>query len=139
VLAVVIVVGASIAMERGATSLGVRFGLTSIVLGGVVLAVATSLPNAVGAVYLAVRGRGSATLAEAMNSNTLNVIVGLFIPAVILGASKSSGPDLMVALWYGGLTLVTLGLALRGGGLDRRAGGLIVGLYVAFVILTTVS
>jgi cation:H+ antiporter len=117
----------------------VRFGLTSIVLGGVVLAAATSLPNAVAAVYLAVRGRGSATLAEAMNSNTLNVIVGLFLPAVILGASKSSGPDLMVALWYGGLTLVTLGLALRGGGLDRRAGGPIVGLYVAFVILITVS
>jgi cation:H+ antiporter len=131
------VVGASAAMERGASTLGVRFGLSSIVLGGVVLAVATSLPNAVAAVYLASHGKGSATLAEAMNSNTLNVLVGLFIPAVILGAGKPSSVDLTVALWYGGLTLVALALAFKGGRLDRRAGGVIVGLYVAFVVLLT--
>ena len=67
------------------------------------------------------------------------MVVGLLVPAVILGAGKASGADLTVALWYGGLTLVALGLALRGGGLDRREGGLIVGLYLAFVALLIVS
>jgi cation:H+ antiporter len=138
-VALATVVGASVAMERGATTLGASLGLSSILLGGVVLAATTSLPNAVAAVYFASRGRGSATLAEAMNSNTLNVIVGLFIPAVILGAGTMSGGALTVAGWYGGLTLVALGLAFRGRGLDRRAGAVIVGLYVAFVVLLTVS
>ena len=139
VVALVTVVGASVALEWGATALGARLGLSSIVLGAVVLAAATSFPNAVAAVYLASRGRGPAALAEATNSNTLNVVVGLLVPAVILGAGKASGADLTVALWYGGLTLVALGLALRGGGLDRREGGLIVGLYLAFVALLIVS
>jgi cation:H+ antiporter len=139
VVALATVVGASVAMERGATTLGARFGLSSIVLGGVVLAATTSLPNAVAAAYLASRGRGAATLAEAMNSNTLNVVVGLFLPAIVIGADALSGGALTVALCYGGLTLVALGLAFRGRGLDRRAGGVIVGLYVAFVVLLTVS
>jgi cation:H+ antiporter len=139
VLALAVVVGASVAMERGATTLGASLGLSSVLLGGVVLAATTSLPNAVAAAYLASRGRGAATLAEAMNSNALNVIVGLFVPAIVIGAGHMSGGALTVALWYGGLTLVALSLAFRGRGLDRRAGGVIVALYLAFVVLLTVS
>ena len=135
VAALVVVIGASAAMERGATSLGARFGIASIVVGGVVLAAATSLPNAVAAVYLARRGRGTATLSEAMNSNTLNVVAGLFIPAIVLGSGMTSGGDSAVALWYLGLTLVALGLAYRGSGLDRRTGSIIIVLYIAFVVV----
>ena len=50
------------------------------------LAAVTSLPNAVAAVYLAGRGRGAATLSTALNSNALNVIAGLLLPAAIIGA-----------------------------------------------------
>ena len=57
--ALVVVVGASVAMERSASSLGVHFGVSEIVVGGVVLAAVTSLPNAVAAVYL---GRAGAAL-----------------------------------------------------------------------------
>ena len=54
-LAVVIV--ASVGMEQAASDLGDHFAIPGIVVGGVVLAAVTSLPNAVAAVYLAVRGR----------------------------------------------------------------------------------
>ena len=54
------VVAASAVMERAATTLGAQFGVADIVTGAVVLAVVTSLPNAVAAVYLAARGRGAA-------------------------------------------------------------------------------
>ena len=53
-----LVVIASAIMERSAETLGKHFHLPSIVVGGVVLAAVTSLPNAVGAVFLASRGRG---------------------------------------------------------------------------------
>ncbi|HEY3953910.1 MAG TPA: hypothetical protein VGM53_11070, partial [Streptosporangiaceae bacterium] len=56
--ALIAVVGASTVMEVAATALGRRYGVADIVTGGLVLAVVTSLPNAVSAVYLARRGRG---------------------------------------------------------------------------------
>ena len=44
---------ASVAMEQGASTLGIHFGIPQIVVGGLVLAAVTSWPNAVSAVYLA--------------------------------------------------------------------------------------
>lgn len=63
--ALIAVVGASTVMEVAATALGRRYAVPDIVTGGLVLAVVTSLPNAVSAVYLAKRGRGAAVLSTA--------------------------------------------------------------------------
>ena len=54
--ALVVVVLASVAMEQGASTLGGHFDIPEIVVGGLVLAAVTSLPNVVSAVYLARRG-----------------------------------------------------------------------------------
>jgi len=131
-VAVVIVVAASVAMEEAATSLGAQAGLSSIVVGGLVLAGVTSLPNLVAAVHLASRGRGAATLSEAFNSNACNVTVGLLAPGAILGLAHPSGDALFVAAVYVVLTACAVGLALRGRGLDRRAGALIIVGYFVF-------
>jgi hypothetical protein len=87
----------------------------------------------VSAVYLARRGRASATLSVALNSNTLNVLAGLLIPAVILGVPASSSGAMVTAAWYGGLTVAVTGLALAGRGLSRRSGLLIVVAYLALI------
>ena len=134
VAALALVVVASVAMERGASTLGRHYGVADIILGGLVLAAVTSLPNAVAAIYLAGRGRGAAALSTALNSNTLNVLVGLLIPAVILGLARSSGSGLLIAGWYVGLTALTLILAYADSGLRRWAGCLIVASYAAFVV-----
>ncbi len=137
--ALVVVVVASIAMERGATSLGVHFAVPEIVVGGLVLAAVTSLPNAVSAVYLARRGRGAATLSTALNSNSLNVTAGLLIPATVIGLAKPSGSGLLIAGWYVGLTVLTLALALFGHGLRRISGAVIIAAYALFVCLLLVT
>lgn len=129
-----VVVVASVVMEQAATTIGVRHDIAPIVIGAVVLAAVTSLPNAVAAIYLAARGRGAAMLSTALNSNSLNVVVGLLAPAVALGLAAPSGSSALIAWWYLGLTLVALGLALAGRGLGRRAGWCIVALYGAFVV-----
>jgi cation:H+ antiporter len=134
-VALVVVVAASIAMERSATSLGARLGVSEIVVGGVVLAAVTSLPNAVAAVYLSRRGRGSAVLSEALNSNNLNIVLGLLVPGVILGLGRVDPTVAAVALWYAGLTAVSLLLAYGARGLGRVQGVLIVGGYLAFVVV----
>ena len=94
----VVVVVASVTMERAAAALGNRFAVPEIVVGGLVLAAVTSLPNAVAAVYLAARGRGAATLSTALNSNTLNVVIGVLVPAALIGLGRPSGQTFFAAL-----------------------------------------
>jgi cation:H+ antiporter len=137
--AAAIVIGASIVMEETATSLGAQAALAPIIVGGLVLAGVTSLPNAVAAVYLASRGRGAATLSEAFNSNALNVIVGLLTPAALVGlADRSAGASFVVASWVL-LTAATVALALHGRGLDRCAGSLIIAGYFVFAAVLATS
>jgi cation:H+ antiporter len=133
IVSLVVVVAASVATEQGASSLGIHFGIAEIVVGGLVLAAVTSLPNAVAAVHLARNGRGEAALSTALNSNTLNVAVGLLLPAVFIGLTHLSGQGFVIAGWYVGLTALTLVLAYVGQGLRPRSGWLIIGAYVAFV------
>jgi hypothetical protein len=133
IAALVVVVVASTVMERAAARIGTRYAIPDIVTGALVLAAVTSLPNVVSAVYLAVRGRASATLSSALNSNTLNVLAGLLVPAVILGVPPSSAGATQTAAWYGALTVGVVGLALAGRGLSRVSGAVIVVAYLALV------
>jgi cation:H+ antiporter len=132
-LAVIVVVGASIAMEQTMAKLGNRHGIPAIIVGGLILAAVTSLPNAVAAVYLARRGRGAATLSTALNSNALNVTVGLVAPAIAAGLGPPSGETTLVAAWYLGLTALALAAAFTGRGLNRERGLVIVCGYLVFV------
>jgi cation:H+ antiporter len=131
-VALAVVVAASVTMEQAASALGNRFAIPQIVVGGLVLAAVTSLPNAVAAVYLAARGRGAAALSTALNSNTLNVAAGLLVPAALIGLGRPSGQTILAAVWYAGLTAVILAFAYRDRGLWRVTGILVIAAYVVF-------
>ncbi len=131
--ALVAVVGASTVMEVAATTLGRRYAIADMVTGALVLAVVTSLPNAVTAVYLARKGRGAAVLSTALNSNAINVTVGLLVPASLTGLGPPAGQDMLMAGWYAGLTLLALAYAYWGHGLGRMPGAAIIAGYLAFV------
>ena len=133
-LALVTVVIASIVMERAATSLGHHFSISPIVVGAVVLAAVTSLPNAVAAIYLARRGRGTAMLSTALNSNALNIAVGLLLPASLIGLGTTTSREVFIALWYLALTAVVLILAYRDHGLRRHSGVVVLVAYTMFVV-----
>jgi cation:H+ antiporter len=136
--ALAVVVAASIVMEHTASSLGARLGVAPALVGGVVLAAVTSLPNAVAALYLARRGRGSAVLSEACNSNNMNVVVGLLVPGAALGLSAGGTPSILTAASALGLTALSLVLAFGGRGLRRPAGATIVGGYAAFLVASAI-
>ncbi len=133
--ALVVVVVASMTMERSAVTLGHHFHVADAVIGGIVLAGVTSLPNAVAAVHLAAKGRGAAALSTALNSNSLNVIAGLLVPALFVGLAPTSTSGSVTTWWYVGLTVVTLVLAFSSRGLRRWQGGVIVAGYVVFVVV----
>jgi cation:H+ antiporter len=138
IVALGVVVLASVVMEHSASSMGASLGWSSVVIGGVVLAGVTSLPNAVAAIYFASHGRGSVVLSEALNSNNLNVLAGFLVPAAVLGLGHPTSPDLVVAYFYAGLLLVALSLAYVGRGLGRLAGVVLVVGYGAFVIAVSI-
>ena len=131
-VALLVVVAASVTMERAASALGSRFAVPEIVVGGLVLAAVTSLPNAVAAVYLAARSRGAATLSTALNSNALNVVIGLLLPAAVIGLGHPASQTTLIAAWYAGLTLAVLAFAYRDRGIRRLNGALTIAAYAVF-------
>ncbi len=134
-MAVVVVIVASVVMERSASSVGRHFGVPELVLGAVVLAAVTSLPNVVAAVHLAHRGRGAAVLSEALHSNTLNVVIGLLLPATIVGLAAPSAQETLVAVWFAASTLLLLVVACAQRAVTRRLGVATIVGYVAFVVV----
>jgi cation:H+ antiporter len=135
VLALLAVVAASALMERAASTGGSALGLPQVVVGGIVLAAVTSLPNAVAAVYLARAGKGAAMLSEAMNSNTINIVGGLVLPAVIGGLALGNGRHASVFAGASCVAMTALAalIAYQGRGIARRGATVLVGAYAAFL------
>ena len=130
--AVVVVVGASIAMEQAASKLGSRHAVPGILIGALALAAVTSLPNAVAGVYLASRARATAALSTAFNSNAFNVLAGLLVPTTLLGLAAPSTQTTFIAACYLAMTVLVLLTSYLDRGLRRAAGLVIVTAYAAF-------
>lgn len=130
--ALLVVIAASVIMERAAAELGDRYAVPELVVGGLVLAAVTSLPNAVVAVYLAARGRGAATLSTALNSDNFNVMAGLLLPGALIGLGRPSGQAVLITVWYLVLTTAVVGFAFDDRGLGRAAGVAVIVGYVVF-------
>jgi cation:H+ antiporter len=128
------VVGGAYGMVAAAQSLADRWDVSDVVLGALVLAALTSIPNLIAAVRLARHGRGAACVSESLNSNNANILVGLCVPAVILGLGSASGIEIFAACWMVGLTVVAVALGF-GKGLTRREGVVIIALYVVFAVV----
>lgn len=129
------VVGGATAMVYAAQSLGHRWQVSDVIIGTLVLAALTGLPNMLAAIRLARHGRGAACVSEALNSNNANVLVGLCIPAVVLGIGHPSGLQRFDALSMVILTALAIGLAFRKSRLTRAEGYGIIVLYAAFAVV----
>lgn len=129
------VVVSSIGMVRAATVLGAACGVSDAVLGTLVLATLTGIPNAVAAVRLATQGRGAAVVSETFNSNSLNLIAGAYLPTLFVTAGPLSGPGRFALWWLLRGTLLATILFLRRAVLTRWEGGVLIAGYAGFVWL----
>ena len=129
--ALAVIVAGSALMVEAAVRLGHRWSVPEFLVGVLVLAVLTSLPNAFTAIRLGLQGRGSALLSETLNSNTINLVAGIAIPALLLSLGNFSGLAAFDLVWLIGMTLAVLALLVRGVG--RAGGALVVGLYLVFL------
>ncbi|MDQ6672755.1 MAG: hypothetical protein M3069_18770, partial [Chloroflexota bacterium] len=136
---VVSIVGASVVLVQSAVEIGARLALPQAVIGTLVLASLTGLPNLIAALRLALAGRGAAVLSEAFNSNTLNVLAGLCLPALIVGFGSLSRRASLAVWTLLAMTLLLVTLAAIGGRLTRREGVSVVVAYLAFAVLVIIG
>jgi cation:H+ antiporter len=133
------VVGGATAMVYAAQSLGSRWHVSDVVVGTLVLAALTGIPNVIAAVRLALHGRGAACVSESLNSNNANILVGLCIPALVLGLGRPSGLERFAALAMVAMTALATLLGLSGGGLTRREGAGVIALYGVFAAVVAAA
>jgi cation:H+ antiporter len=131
---VAVIVAGSYAMVNGALSLGDRWHLPRSILGAVVLAAITSLPNAYAASRLALLGNGTAVLSLAMNSNTLNLLAGVAIPAVVFGGLLSRAAVATDIAWLLAMMLLAIALGAWQRGLNRVGGIILIAAYGCFIV-----
>ena len=129
---IAVIVGSSFGAVHAAIALGNRFGINETIIGMLVLAALTSVPNVVAAIRLAAEGRGAAVVSEALNSNSFNILAGITLPALFIGFASPRPSVLYAAVWLLFMKLVALVAANRRGGLSRTGGMLVIALYLLF-------
>lgn len=134
-VAVGLIVAGSEGMVRSALSLADQWHLPTALVGVLILAVLTSLPNAYTAVRLGASHRGAALVSESLNSNTINLLGGVMVPALLIGLEPASGLVRFDLAWLILMTLVGLLLLTPRRGAGRAGGSLLVLLYVVFVVV----
>ncbi len=128
------IAGGSVGLVQAAVTLATAWHIPASIVGTLVLAGLTSLPNAYAAARLALHGRDAALVSETFNSNTINLAAGVGLPVLVLGVADAPDNAARDLLWLVGLTIAVLGLLARPGGLSRRGGLLIIALYALFVL-----
>lgn len=136
VISLVGVILASVVMESSASTFGSRFGISPLIVGAIFLAAITSMPNLVAAIFLARRGRSSALLSEALNSNSINLLAGLFIPGLIFGIGKLDQSSSFIVVANLVITFGLLMYCYIRRGLTATSGIAIIALYLALILLS---
>jgi cation:H+ antiporter len=133
--AVTAIVLGSVGMVHTALILGDRWGLPDAVVGAVLLAVLTSLPNAYTGIRLGRARRGAALVSETMNSNTINLVGGLAIPALFVTLGGVSALGVVDFSWLLVLTALAIVLLSRRTGMGMRGGILLLAAWIGFAVV----
>lgn len=135
VLTLAIALAGVLVMVQSGQTLTADLHMPSVLAGLLVLAVATSLPNTVVAVSLVRTGEASACVEEVYSSGSINAALGVVLPLLFWQGMMS---DRFLLLLDAPLTLAlilyTLFFVLKGR-LSRGTGGLLLAIYVAWVLV----
>jgi cation:H+ antiporter len=118
---------------RAATDLAHSWSVSQALVGVTVLAILTSLPNAWTGVRFGLQQRGSALISETLNSNSINIVAGLAIPAALGAFGAFPGLAVFDLAWLLGMTAAALVLFGKRDGAGRRAGAFLILLYAVFL------
>jgi cation:H+ antiporter len=132
-VSIVCIVVASDILVRDTIDLASKLGLSAGIVGTIILAVATSLPNAWAAISLARRHMASAAIASAFNSNSINAVFGVALPSLFITMQVSTATRALDIWWLCGMTACAIGLLAWRRSLGNADGMFLVGLYCVFL------
>ena len=132
-LALCLIVAGSVGAVRAASDLADRWSVPQVWVGVFVLAILTSLPNAWTGIRFGLQQRGSALMSETLNSNSINMVAGLALPAALGSLTTFSSLDVFDVAWLFGMTAAALVLFGRRSGAGRSAGAVLIVLYAVFL------
>ena len=132
-VALCLIVAGSVGAVRSATDLAHAWSVPDALVGSIVLAVLTSLPNAWTGVRFGLQRRGSALMSETLNSNSINILAGLVLPAALGSLAAFSGLAIFDLAWLILMTTAALVLFGKRDGAGRGAGVFLIVLYAVFV------
>jgi cation:H+ antiporter len=133
IAALAVIVAGSVGAVRAATDLAHAWSVPQALVGVTVLAILTSLPNAWTGLRFGLQQRGSALISETLNSNSINIVFGLALPAALGAFGAFSGLAIFDLAWLFGMTAGALVLFGRGDGANRSAGAFLILLYAVFL------
>ena len=133
VVALCLIIAGGIATVRSANVLADAWSVPEEIVGVVVLAIISALPNAWTGVRFGLQRRGSALMSETLNSNSINLAVGITLAGTLGSLGVLTGRDVFDIAWLLGMTAVAVVLFGRRRGGGRAAGALLIALYVVFV------
>jgi cation:H+ antiporter len=134
-----LIVAGSAGMVQTALTLADHWNIPHEILGVLILAPLTSIPNAVTAIRLGLAGRGAALVGETFNSNTINLVAGVVVPSLFVTLAAISTLGGLQLAWLLAATLFTLAVLGRRGGMRRSDAVALIVLYLAFVAGTLVG
>lgn len=139
VLDVVLIIAGSAGMVQTALVLSDHWDVSRSAVGVLILAPLTSIPNALTGVRLGRAGRTTALVGETFNSNTINLAVGVIVPALFVTLSATSTKGRLELGWLVAMTVVTVALLARRRGLRRGGASALIAMYLVFVAIELVA
>src|SRR5437763_7747003 len=130
--AVALIVLGSTGMVEAAIACGDHWHISRTLVGILILAPATSLPNAFTALRLGLANRGAAVVSETLNSNTINLAAGVVAPALAVSLVSLTGDTKFDLAWLMVMTCASLLLLAPRRGMGRTGGAAVIGLYLIF-------
>ena len=135
-----LIFGANI-LVSGATGIAKAFGVSELIVGLTVVAVGTSLPELATSIVAVRRGQRDLAVGNVVGSNIFNIgavagLAGVISPTGLPVPASALALDipLMIAA-----SLVLLPLAFTGKVIARWEGGLLLALYIAYLIYTVLA
>ena len=131
--ALALIVLGSVGAVRAATDLAAAWSVPPTIVGVLVLGILAALPNAWTGVRFGLQGRGSALVSETLNSNSINVVAGIVVPAALGALLAFSGLAVFNLAWLLLMTGAAVVLFGRHRGAGRSSGVFLIALYAVFV------
>ena len=121
-------------------------GINEVIVGLIIIAVGTSMPDMFSSLIVAKQGRPGMAINNAIGSNIFDILIGLGIPLLILISItkkavivNSSNLIESFVLLFGSVILLTVAFYITKWRTNKIIGYLLIGLYIAFVIFEIIK